>query len=97
MFFPLPVVLFINLDCLSLEISSVCLVSSIMELDGARFTLLECVCKSLCVSLQKSCLLKIIYRPCCEQFHVGTIYYWLAELHRAEGNVHLLIDVRLSN
>ena len=44
-------------------------------------------------------LLKTIRRPCCEQFHVGTIFsllnYTVQLYHCAEGSVHLLMDERL--
>lgn len=34
-------------------------------------------------------ILKIIDWPCCDQFHVGTIFF---PYQRTEGSVHLLID-----
>ena len=42
--------------------SNVCLLSNIMELDGTQLRTM-------------TRLLKIIHRPCCEQFHVGTIFF----------------------
>ena len=43
--------------------------------------------------------LKIIHRPCCKQFHLGTIFFLLNYSHQpyhcTEGSVHLFMDETL--
>ena len=71
--------LFLHLDCLGvsckafLEIS-VCLICNITDQDGSWFVLKVTKNTSL---LQKNPaqLLKITHRPCCKQFHGGTIIF----------------------
>ncbi|MDF4377384.1 hypothetical protein P3378_24580, partial [Vibrio parahaemolyticus] len=60
----------------------VCLLLNIMELDGTQLVMLKVAQNTFeqqqhqqqCVFPEiMTWLLKIIHRPCCEQFHVGTI------------------------
>ena len=63
-------------------VADVCLLSNIIKLDGTQLVVLK-VPKNTFEKIQNQCLfpnimvwlLKIIHRPCCEQFHVGTTFF----------------------
>lgn len=52
----------------------------------------------LTLILTQTQLLKITYRPCCQQFRVGTIFFlanYTRQLyHHTEGGVDIITDVR---
>lgn len=76
----------------------VCLLLNIMKNYGTWLVVLKVPNKCI-TAMQKlrgmTRLLKITHRPCCEQFHVATVYFLSNTIyqshHNAEGIVHLLM------
>lgn len=104
--FPLPVVLYINLDCFGVSCRMVEL--SAIEMSAFSPMAFGLWCskrqKNYIWKTQQKCLLpeimtrlvNIIHRPCCAQFHVATVFV-CTKLHptSVEESIHLLMDERL--
>lgn len=66
----------------------VCLLWNIMELDGTRPVVLKATKEYICLSLEiMTRLHKITYISCCEQCHVGTIFF-STKLHPPSVSPH---------